>query len=321
VNNSVLQIYQSNFNNIYDNAVKPVVLTWGEFADVLIAGHPIVNLDKEWLPSFNAWRYKDIDDPNIDHGNKDGKPLDCFSKIHVRRLGSNLVEMSMLVIDFDGAMPIDDFRTRFGEYEYVCYTSLNHRVDGKDKFRALLPFMNPMPVADFRSLELAMKRFVDGPGTDVADKRTYVVNQVFLLPAVHEENAAHALAWRNAGVLLDWSIFDLSDVPAVATMERVVQKQGNLPREYRLLPNDVLETESGFISVKHIDRKISKVRCPFHYDSNPSEFVAVSKRGLPYLVCHKCGTIYMERLDGDPIVSGLARIEERKRQKAPRKAS
>lgn len=311
-------IWYTLFNEAADNAAKSISTTWGEFADSLIEPHPIVTEDAALLPLFNAWRYKDVSDPTVDNGvHKDGKPVQRFSPTHVRRHAPNLTEMSMLVLDSDGALPIVKIDTQLGGYEYACYTSLNHLVNGVDKFRAVLPFSYPMSVADYRRLkpaiEIWMEQLVADHRPELIDRSTFHIGQIFRLPAVREENQKNARSWRNEGALFDWKLFESISIPAQMPSAGKSKTNGTTPSEFVLKPDDVLETASGFIQVRDIDRKISDVLCPFHPDRRPREFVAVSKGGLPYLVCHRCGTIYMERTKTDPILDGLAKIRERKR--------
>ena len=316
MSNSALQIHYTNFNSVRDNVVKPALASWNELASKLASGHPVAVGDKLTLPSFNAWSYKSIDDPTLDHGtDRDGKPVKCFSKTLVRRLKSNLVEMSMLIIDLDGGLPLDEVQKRFGEYEYVCYTSVRHRHEDKDKGRVVIPFAEPMSKADFLRLKRAIEKWIDGDGSKVADGVTYDEGQIFLLPAVFEEYASHARAWRNEGALLDWRMFESIALPAAQPKTAKAAIERNRQSEFRLMPNDVLETANGQIKVKDIDRKISKVLCPVpsHGDVNPTEFVAVLPSGHPYLVCKRCGTIKMWQAQGDGIADGLAMIAERKR--------
>ncbi|KGW92108.1 hypothetical protein [Burkholderia pseudomallei] len=319
MHNSELQINYTNFDSVYDNAVKPALTSWEELSSLLVSGHPVVVGDKLSLPSFSVWRFKNIDDPTVDHGtDRNGKPLMCFSETHVRRLKSNLVEMSMLLIDFDGGMTIEEARKRFEEYENSGYTSLRHLHEGKHRFRMALPFAHPMSKADFRRLHHKIKKWIDGDSCDTADKATYTEGQVFLLPAVYEADVGNARAWRNEGVLLDWRMFESISLSAVESEKANATITDSRRSEHQLMPNDVLETALGPIKVGDIRRKISKVRCPFHDDYTPSEFVDVSNSGRPRLVCKKCGTIYMWRSQGDGIVNGLAMIAERKRLRAER---
>ncbi|GAB3543431.1 hypothetical protein GCM10027343_16820 [Noviherbaspirillum agri] len=304
------------FNEMADNAAKSVNITWGEFAHSLTAGHSIVSEDKTLLPLFNAWRYKDASDPSVDNGiHKNGIAVKIFSSTHVRRHAPNLVEMSMLVLDYDGMLPITEVNQRFGNYEYVCYTSINHLVEGLDKFRVVLPFSHPMPVADFKRLQLEMKQWAID---QQADESTCDIGRMFILPAIRVEHRSNAQALRNHGVLFDWRLFESMPKPDLRHISMRCREGGFQVRREKLAPEDVIETAGGIIAVREIDRKISYVRCPFHPDRRPSEFVDVTRAGTPYLVCKKCGTFYMERIQSDPIVDGIAKIKL-KRQAEGRK--
>jgi hypothetical protein len=295
------------FNEMADNTAKSVNITWGEFAHSLTAGHPIASEDKTRLPLFNAWRYKDVSDPSVDNGvHKNGTPTKLFSSTHVRRHTPNLVELSMLVLDFDGTLPIAEVDQRFGNYEYACYTSLNHRVTGVDKFRVVKPFSSPMSLSDFKRLQLNMKQWAID---QCADDSTCDIGRMFILPAVREQHILNARTWRNHGSLFNWRIFESMpkrDLQQICFRRR---ENGTRTSSEKLKPNVVLETAAGSIVVRNMDRKISYVRCPFHADTRPSEFVDVTNVGTPYLVCKKCGTIYMERIQSDPIIDGIARIK------------
>ncbi|HZW13293.1 MAG TPA: hypothetical protein VFF81_08905 [Noviherbaspirillum sp.] len=295
------------FQEMADNTAKSININWGEFAHSLAAGHPIVSEDKTLLPLFNAWRYKDVSDPSVDNGvHKDGTPIKLFSPTHVRRHTPNLVELSMLVLDFDGALPITEVDQRFGNYEYVCYTSLNHQVESVDKFRVVLPFSNPMPVTDFKRLQLKMTQWAIDQR---ADGSTCDIGRMFILPAVREEHRSIARTLRNHGTLFDWRVFESMPKPDIRQISMIRRENGTRTSSEKLKPHDVLETAAGRIVVRSIDRKISYVRCPFHADRRPSEFVDVTRAGTPYLVCKKCGTIYMERIQSDPIIDGIAKIK------------
>ncbi|MCK4165384.1 hypothetical protein HFK89_23780 [Ralstonia pseudosolanacearum] len=315
--NSSLPVRLSLFDCVGDNLVKPLDTTWGQFAQSLVTGHNVTEEHKLSLPCFSAWRYKDITDPTIDHGtDKHGKALKRFSTTHTRRIQSNLVELSMLVLDFDGKLPISEAQSKFAEYEHVGYTSLNHRVDGQDRFRIGIPFATPMPVADFLRLSSAIAHWLETVRAVGVDDSTLKIGQVFILPAVCAEHRSLAHAWRNEGALLDWRLFESISVPtkSAAAYNCAPSAASGVPLQ--LLPDDILQTSEGPIVVKNIDRKISRVLCPFHADAKPSEFVAVSKWGSPYLVCRRCGTIRMT--EEDPIISGLKKIAERKRLNAVR---
>jgi hypothetical protein len=327
MSNDNLPVAYSIFLRLTDNVVKQRGAPWRKLAD-LLTSHPVVFEEKQFLPVFNGWRYKTKGDPTEDYGTrKDGKPASSFSPIGVRRIQQNLIEMSMFILDFDGKMLLSEVQAVFGQYEYVCYTSFNHQVENiekqepaVDKFRVVLPFSKPMPVGKFLELEPAMQYWIGGSGPQIVDPKTFSIGQVFLLPAVREESKPDAAAWRNEGNLLDWLMFE--DIKKSMPAESEIQygASGSKPTGNVLMPDDILETANGSVMVRDINRKISRVRCPFHGDSNPSEFAGVTNHGIPFLQCKKCGRAYMQITKEDPIVAGIAKLKEKRRLRAEREA-
>lgn len=308
----------THFTNIYDNVAISTPTTWSSFVEMITHGHPVTTEPKSNLPAINAWRYKNVDDPTLDHGKTaTGKPrkrfMDKWGKPKVRRLSSNLLEMSMLIIDFDGNLPLEAVRDRFGAYEFICYTSINHRVEGKDKFRLISPFTHGMPVTEFKPRIDGFREWIDGNEKNVADEATYSLGQMFILPAVRPEGTQHAKIMHNIGDWLNWEQFAATGkTPKAASKENSLSYK---PAARPILrPDDSLYTAEGCVTVKDIDHKISKVKCPFHEDRNPTEFVAVTSNGLPFLHCKRCGTIYMEHSKEDPIIEHFKRKSEKKVQ-------
>lgn len=305
-----LPIHLTFFDSFHDNAAKSVLMSWGEIASMLSAPHATALSHKSMLPLFSPWRYKDVSDSTVSNGlTKESKPLHHFSDTHVRRIEANLLEMSMMVLDFDGGLTIEEAKQAFHGVESVGYTTYSHQTKGKDMFRLVMPYEKPMPVeqALLHKDEISEWAFAHG-----ADKSTADIGRMFILPAVQEEHRHLAQSWYQAGELLDWDMFDSMLKP---TSPRSFAKTGSLisqRTERRLMPDDVLETASGPVVVRDINRKISNVRCPFHHDAKPTEFVAVTNRCTPYLVCKKCGTVYMERKKDDGIAAGIARINAKK---------
>jgi hypothetical protein len=318
MSNCELPICITKFNEMSDNAAKSVESTWGQFACSITGNHAIATMPKAHLPLFNGWRYKSIADSTVNNGCHDnGLPIVQFSHTHVRRHKSNLVELSMLVLDFDGALPITAVHHVFGEREYVCYTSLNHQVGCIDKFRVVLPFSVRMSVGDFVRLQPAIAHWVRDLVKDhhpeLLDNSTLSIGQIFILPSVRAEDVSHAQAWRTEGDLLDWTMFEsiLKAMPVTPT--RHSMSTGPAPSGFKLKPDDWLETANGGVLVRDIDRKISRVRCPFHGDPTPSEFAGITTSGAPFLQCKKCGRVKMDMVAVDPIIAGLAKIAEKKR--------
>jgi hypothetical protein len=317
-----LAIGYAFFYKLTDNVVQQVRTTWRTFVDSILV-HPVVTEEKESLPVLNGWSYIAKGDPAEDFGtHKDGTKVLNFSPMGVRRIQQNLVEMFMFILDFDGGMKVSEVQAVFGEYEFVCYTSLNHQVENveenepaMDKMRVILPFAYPMPVAKFRELKSAMEYWIDGGGSSIADPKTFSIGQVFLLPAVRAEDQTKAIAWHNEGKLLDWAMFETIKQSTPVQHSTQFGASGSKPSGLVLKPDDVLDTANGTIMVKDIDHKISYVLCPFHADRKPSEFVGVTSNGTPFLQCKKCGRAYMQRNAGDPIIDGLAKLKEMKRRR------
>jgi len=314
------QLIYTLFSNLTDNVAKSLVATWGDSIP-LFTTHIIATDDKAFLPCVNAWQYVEKGDPAEVMGLRpDGVPYKTFSHMGVRRIQENLVAMSMLIFDFDGKILLSEIQSIFGQYEFVCYTSFNHRRQNPekgepavDKMRVVLPFLKPMPVDKFRELRPVMHCWFDGDGPRITDPVTFSIGQVFLLPVVREEDKSKATAWRNEGELLDWAMFEAIKKTMAAQSPLKYSEAGTNPCGFKLLPDDLLDTATGSIMVRNIDRKISRVRCPFHGDPNPSEFVGITANDTPFLHCKKCGRVYMTRTKADPIISGIAKLKALKR--------
>lgn len=299
------------FHEMADNQAKSTSQMWPEVAAMLSAPHASALSHKSNLPLFSPWVYKDVADPTVVLGDDaNGKPLKSFSRTHVRRISANLVEMTMIVLDYDGGTPLDQLIEIFSKWTHVGYTTLNHREEGKDKARVALPLALPMPVADFLQLQAVFKAWAVDIG---ADPSTADIGRMFILPAVREEHRHLAQSWHHEGSLLDWRMFSEMPKPVAAPMPATATLLNSSGQARKLLPSDVLETANGHIFVRDITRKISNVRCPFHGDPAPSEFVNITKSGTPFLVCKKCGTVYMERATSDGIVDGIAKILAKKK--------
>jgi hypothetical protein len=323
MSNDNQHISYSMFGKLTDNMVKSYDAKWADLA-TLFTTHPIVVDDKSSLSVFNGWRYKDVSDPTVDNGtHKDGTPVRNFSSMGVRRIQENLIEMSMLILDFDGAMPLADVQSVFGEYEHASYTSLNHQVKhtdknepAADKFRVVLPLLQPLPVIQFRELKFAIRNWLERDGKQLADPKSFSIGQVFLLPAVREEHKANAIAWKNTGKLLDWHVFENFKKTLAPSASYALRNYGDRPSGNKLKPDDILHTSTGGVVVSDINEHISKVLCPFHGDRHPSEFAGITYNGTPFLECKKCGRVYMDRSKPDPIIDGIAKINEKKRLRA-----
>jgi hypothetical protein len=311
------------FFNLSDNVAQSHNTTWGELLPMLTT-HVVTTNEKALLPCINGYQYLLKGDPAEAMGlRKDGKPNKNFSPIGVRRLRENLIAMSLFIADFDGRIQLSDVQSIFGQFEYACYTSFNHQrtdIEKKqsavDKFRTVVPLATPMPITKFRELRTAMHHWLDGDGHRISDPVTFSIGQIYLLPAVREEDQSKAVAWHNEGELMDWTMFEAIKSTMPVSSPIVHNASGTRPNGFVLKPDDMLQTFNGSIAVHSIDRKISGVLCPFHADTKPSEFAGITNNGTPFLQCKKCGRVYMTRTKEDPILTGIKKIADAKRRRA-----
>jgi hypothetical protein len=301
------------FHQMADNLAKTTYMSWGEIAAMLSAPHASALSQKSNLPLFSPWVYKEATDPTVVAGtDNNGKLYKLSSNTHVRRIRQNLVEMTMIVLDYDGDRPLDQLRKLFDKWEHVGYTTFNHGVEGKDKVRIVLLLATSIQVQEFEQLNEVIKAWAVGLG---ADSSTADIGRMFILPAVREEHRSFAHSWHNEGALLDWRMFNNMHKPENAPTSVTDTPPRSHGQLRKLLPGDLIGTANGHVVVRDITHKISNVRCPFHDDPAPSEFVNVTKHGTPFLVCKKCGTVYMERARSDGIVDGIAQILAKKKQR------
>jgi hypothetical protein len=218
--------------------------------------------------------------------------------------------MTMMVLDFDGNRSVEQVRENFSPWEHVFYTTLNHREDGKDKGRVVMPMRTVMTVDVFDNLQDVIQLWATGLG---ADSSTADIGRMFILPVARYSELHLAQSWHHEGELFDWSMFSDMPSPATATKSTSAKPLVANSHAFKLMPDDVLETARGNVVVKNIVGKISNVRCPFHSDPTPSEFVNVTPRGTPFLICKKCGNVYMERKKSDGIADGIAQILAKKK--------
>lgn len=322
------QIIYTPFFKLTDNVAKSRSTTWGELVPTLTT-HIVTTDDKALLPCINGYQYLLKGDPAEVMGLRpDGEPYKNFSPMGVRRIRENTIAMFMLIFDFDGRIMLSEVQDIFSQFEHVCYTSFNHQHENivkkepaVDKCRVIVPFSRPMPIAKFRELRPAIHHWIDGDGPRISDPATFSIGQVFLLPAVREEDKSKAVAWRNEGELMDWSMFEAIKSTLPVASSNIYSASAKEPSGLVLKPDDTLETTNELIEVQNISRKISGVRCPFHNDRKPSEFASITTSGTPFLQCKKCGRVYMTRPKEDPILVGLAKIAEAKRRRAKWEAS
>jgi len=262
-------------------------------------GHEVVE-NKEDVKLFNAIHYKGVEqipDYSEDWG------MDSQGISYAKRRQANVIEVDLLVLDYDGGTTIDEIKDRFKEYEYVCYSSFRHLYDGKThKFRVIIPFTKPIPAwrkhneygvaidgGEWYQIRDSLESFV-GP----CDPVSFKASQIYSIPSAPESRLDLAFTEHNSGKWLDWEklerkSFRSMDTGSDSPTGKSLVKTG----DKHLEPNQILQTKTGSIRVKDVTGKINGVLCPFHEDTKPSEFIRkVEATGNIFLHCSTCNKNY-----------------------------
>ncbi|MFD2752861.1 hypothetical protein [Comamonas terrae] len=273
-------------------------LTWEEFTDFMIEEGHQVSPCKEAVKLFNATRFKTLDEAvKEDRGgyreDPDGTQL-------VRRQQRNAVAVELLIVDYDGTLTLDEARERFKDYEYLGYTSHSHlKTPDVHKFRLIFPLTSPIPAHQYHNeygmlqeqgvfydLSEALQAFA--PTCDPVIARPA---QVYYLPSVPEERKADAVIWRNHGTVLDWTTWKHNSAYARDPHDSspVPRKASGLPNR-TLDPDQVFQHRQGTIRASEVTGRIQHVCCPFHGDTQGSEFLARYPSGVVCFHCKHCGS-------------------------------
>ena len=290
-------IHINRFDSQYDNRVKLAgVVSWDTLTQFFL-DHLTVTTDKTAVPLFNLAEYQAVGDI-VDHDLivHDDNGNDC-----PRRKQANVLSIDALVLDYDGALSIEEAKERFQDYAYIAYTSHSHlQKGGVEKFRIVIQLASPIPAdvsvnehqvirgkGDWHFIKEALRDFA-GP----VDPKSFETNTMYYLPSTHPDRVDGFQCWSNDGEPFDWYVLPRFEPvhPVVGDAAASKVKDSSLT----LQPDDILDTKHGPIRIGNVDRRISGVLCPFHEDESASEFVNRSNRGNIYLYCKRCGTVYME---------------------------
>ncbi|MDG3066795.1 primase-helicase family protein [Thauera mechernichensis] len=116
-----------------------------------------------------------------------------------KRRNSDVINVSMLVIDSDNGVPLDDLAARYAGFQAAIYTTHSHTPD-KTKARVVVPLLRPAPVKEWRAfLEGANAHF----GRDIFDPATKDPARLYYLPSCPPELAEHRRSMLLEGEFLD----------------------------------------------------------------------------------------------------------------------
>lgn len=226
--------------------------------------------------------------------------------------------VSLLVLDYDGTLSIEDARNRFNQYTYLGYTSYNHlKSEGVEKFRLIFPLTSAIPAhyevdeygiekskGDYYKLTEAIMEFA--PGCDPIFSRP---TQFYYLPSCPAQFEAVAEIWTNESNILDWTKWKIND--EYATKEY----SPNVPRLTNGLPNRTLDPDTIFqvvgreVEARSVQSRLQNVSCPFHEDKNGSEFIVRYPSGVICFHCKHCGPFSLFE-DHQPSINNTFAVDQ-----------
>lgn len=280
----------------------PMPTSWENIVALFMSGHEVVE-NKEDVKLFNATRYKEVH--QIPDYSEDWY-MDSQGFSYAKRRQVNIIAVDLLVLDYDGGTTIDEIKKRFKEYEYLCYSSFRHLYDDKThKFRFIIPLTKPIPAwksyneygvavdgGEWYQIRNSLESFV-GP----CDPASFNPNQIYSMPSVPAARLDKSFTLHNKGKCLDWeqlerNTFRSLDTGANSAPDKRLVQAG----DHYLEPEQILQTKNGPIHVKDVTGLINGVRCPFHDDKKPSEFIRkVEVTGNIFLHCSTCNKNYYMR--------------------------
>jgi uncharacterized protein DUF927/Cch-like protein len=180
----------SLFNNKFDASPKPVERTWEEICARI--AKPQVRADKDG-PLFSPAVFE---------------PL--------QRKKENVRYISELVLDYDHRADFDQdldvwrgLGLAFAAYTtHSSYRETDSNPDGEERFRVIVPLLEPIPGAEFPKL---WRWAAERTGGKV-DPQAKDASRMFYTPAIAEEGARYRYDINN-GVMLDWRGVDLKQEP------------------------------------------------------------------------------------------------------------
>lgn len=195
--------------NLFDHAKHTYGFTtyhikWGVLVEQLTRGHD-VREEKDGT-MFNGAMFDDVEGKGVSH-----------------RTEANVVGYSIIILDYDGPMTIEQAKQRFSSIEYVGYTSYSHHHPDKnyvDCFRIVVPLKNRVEKEQLTNRKNGLIEWAGGYFYDeqrqanrpVVDRSTFSHSRSFYTPSVSASQVKYAQSWHNEGVLFDIETIPLDPV-------------------------------------------------------------------------------------------------------------
>lgn len=195
------QIKFTLFKDVFDkNTTRTAVCTWKEFIDAYLSKHAVTeNKEDQWL--FNGWTFAG----NNGSGKGSEYAVDC----------------SMIVLDYDDGTTIEEVKRDLTNYEFVLYTSHNHKIKG-ERFRVVMPLLKPISIDHWNNRKKNFLKMFSG-----VDKSTVSCARAFYLPSCPEEYADDAIVYKNSGIM-----FDAYTIPRMIKEVKPVKRGRDYNHEY-----------------------------------------------------------------------------------------
>ena len=197
-----------------------------------------------------------------------------------------------LVLDYDGELDISEIEEWLFGWEYLMISSFSHRKDGVvDKIKVVIPYSEPCDRESWEKRLEGAKRYFRG-----CDLSSLTLTQFQAMPNCPKSRMKHAFIKYVKGERFNWRL-----IPIILDAPKQEQKcidttpsEFELVDSFRLSHEAIVYYKNGQVKASEIDSHIRDVYCPNHDDKEPSEFANVNDKGEPYIVCKKCGTIWVD---------------------------
>lgn len=271
-------------------------ISWSDFLELFNEHNILEAKENGWL--FSGTRFEESDAVlQRDVGGCFEHPV--TGEYTVRRLKQNVIDVQLLIIDYDGTMSIAEAQDRFKSYTYLGYTSHGHlKTPGIEKFRLVFPLVKPIPAhyhlssngtlidqGVFYDLSDAILAFA--PECDPASVRP---TQPYYIPSVPQDRLHLAQLWSNEGEVLDWSSWQTNQ-PDKGGYADLISPKSSAGAPSRMLDgNQEFRVRNRIVKADEVTGRINDVTCPFHDDDNGTEFLARYPSGLICFHCKHCGS-------------------------------
>ena len=283
-----INIFKSFYEGITERLDE---VTWDEFVSFISSGH-IPTADKKSTPLFNASRFKPLQ--QVVKENANGYFHNKSDELVVRRTKKNVIELELLILDYDGGMSLDDAKEHFKAYEYVGYTSYNHLADNKThKFRLVFPLSCPIPVQKTSS-EIVIYEELSSSIEHFAPRCDQVVlnpTQAYFWPSAPAERISVSQVWTNKGEVVDWKKWEVNKPDQNILTKSQSEEKVNGKLSKNLNPHQIFKHKKGSVTANEVQGIIQNVSCPFHVDKRGSEFlIRYVDSDVVVFYCRQCGT-------------------------------